>query len=116
MDRAAVTRRAAVRGLSTRVVDSAREGIERALKDGDPEVRVEAAMALSTRADGRAAVPALVGALPRHESWRELSELHEALRTLTGAEIAGPGPEASSWPAVVAAWERYLAERGGRSP
>lgn len=115
-DRAPVTRQAAVRGLSARLADAARQGIEGALEDGDPAVRVEAALALSTRADGRAAVPALVAALPRHESWRELSELHEALRTLTGAEVAGPGPEPSSWPAVVSAWERYLTERGGRSP
>jgi HEAT repeat protein len=115
-DRAPVTRRAAVRGLSRREVDGAREGIERALQDADPEVRVEAAMALSTRADGRAAVPAIVAALPRHESWRELSELHEALRTLTGAEVEGPGPDSSTWPGVVSAWQRYLAERGGRAP
>ncbi|MCW8141567.1 MAG: hypothetical protein KIT58_21905, partial [Planctomycetota bacterium] len=79
-------------------------------------VRVEAAAALSTRADGRAAVPALVAALPAHESWGELNELHEALRTLTGAEIAGPGPEPATWAAVVGAWERHLAEREGRSP
>lgn len=115
-DPAARTRRAAAAALGLRPVDAAREGLVAALRDVEPAVRVEAAAALSTRADGRAAVPALVAALPAHESWGELNELHEALRTLTGAEIAGPGPEPATWAAVVGAWERHLAEREGRSP
>lgn len=110
-DPSPLTRRAAITGLGSRPGEEALEGLLAALKDAEPEVRVSAAAALSTRSDGRAAIPNLVAALPKHEGWGELNELHEALRTLTGAEIEGPGPDRESWQRVVRAWQQWL-ERG----
>jgi hypothetical protein len=115
-DPAAESRRAAAHGLGACPDATARTALEGALADEDPTVRVAAAAALSTRADGREAVPQLVAALPRHEGWRELTELHEALKTLTGAEIAGPGPEEASQARVVQAWQRWLDAHPGRAP
>lgn len=114
-DPAVATRSAAVAALSTRPEDEAREGLVGALRDTAAEVRAAAAAALARRGDGRSAVPAIVAALPRHESWGELDQLHQALRALTGAEIAGPGPDRESWARVVSEWEQWL-ERGGRAP
>lgn len=111
-DEALETRRAAVAGLARRDGEAARAGLEAALRDREPLVRAGAAAALATRADGKLAVPALVEALGRHDGRGELEELHEALRTLTGAELPGPGPEPATWPPVVEGWRRWLAARG----
>lgn len=107
------TRRAAVVGLARRDGPAVRPALERALADEHHAVRLAAVAGLVARPDGRESVPALVATLSRHEGYAELQRIHEALELLTGHDLEGPTPSQESWPPVIEAWNRYLAE-GGR--
>jgi hypothetical protein len=107
------TRMVAIAGLAARSGERPRAGLEAALRDRHPSVRLAAIEALAEREDGREAVPSLVDALRQHEGWQEISRLHTTLRTLTSADVPAPTPLESTWEPTVSGWEAYL-DGGGR--
>ncbi len=109
---AAVTRMVAIAGLATRPGERPRLGLEDALKDPNPGVRLAAIEALGEREDGRDAVPGLVGALHKHEGWQEISLLHRTLTALTAAKIPAPTPLEESWEPTIVGWEAFLHAEG----
>jgi hypothetical protein len=110
---AAGTRRVAVAGLATRPGKRPRLGLEDALKDPNPGVRLAAIEALAEREDGKEATLSLVAALHKHEGWQEISLLHRTLKALTGEDVPAPTPLEESWEPTIVGWEAYV-HTGGR--
>ncbi|MBL4848492.1 MAG: HEAT repeat domain-containing protein, partial [Planctomycetes bacterium] len=102
------TRLAAAKALAKRQRRTGLDALLYALGDGDHAVRLEAIDSILARADGREAIPALVGALGDHQGWEELRRLHVALSSLTGHSVPNPvQSQELTWTRAISAWRTY---------